>query len=769
MSSLDHAAAFPVYVTVFGVLAFASIAGCLLWFRIARHRKREAETLTSRCSKLGLATAVVERAPPEISVVRPAAVPIESAAPPGKSLSLASGFPAIVALSGRDDLDPKRVLAQLVDLLPSALPSASPLACRIEMQGSVWWSSGYLTPQREFSAPLNVNSAEVGSIILGHSSEPTEADSDVEALLQSTAVVVSKMLERHSDQIQLAQLRAELRQQKMTLTQMQRFIKAGSWEYRCKDASFHWSDEVRRMVGMDAAGKLRNEAEKTVTNELVAAVEDAVQTRKPLSVEFNYALRNGETRWLHASGDVEVGNGEVARIVGVIRDVSEEKATLHRLAQNANHDFLTELPNRRYLQARLEAALVERSAMGGLLILDIDRFKDLNDTSGHDVGDMLLHDFSRHLYESATGAFVARLGGDEFAVLFTDMDAMTTEYRARALLAALKRPVVVFGGAIPIRVSAGLAIFPTDARHSSELMKSADLALYEAKKRGRDVMVRYAPEFRAAIDRRKAVCAEVRQALPERQFVPFYQPKISLEDGRVAGFEALLRWNHPSGIRSPGQILPALADPVLSRALCEAMLERILLDVASWQAKNIPFGCVAFNASSSEFGEFDLASNLLRRLKSMGIATSSIGVEVTETVFLNGAADSIRATLGKLQDAGVEIALDDFGTGFASLSHLQDFPVDTIKIDQSFIRGLATDDGSKSITSAVLGLGQSLGKTVVAEGVETEVQAQILRASGCDQVQGYLFARPMPTGEVPAFLENWRGLDAIAALEQKAA
>jgi diguanylate cyclase (GGDEF)-like protein len=547
---------------------------------------------------------------------------------------------------------------------------------------------------------------------------------------------------------------------------MQRIARAGSWVYRRKDNSFEWSNEVRQMAGMGAEGKPPNEVERVIATQLAAAVSDTLSARKPLALEFSYALANNETRWLHASGDIEIENGETTRILGVLRDVSEEKAALYRLAHNANHDFLTNLPNRRYLQARLEAALVERNAMGGLLILDIDRFKDLNDSSGHDIGDMVLRDFSRRLYETANGAFVARLGGDEFAVLFEGMDAANTEYQARALLSSLSVPIVAFGRSISIHVSAGLAFFPSDGRQSSALMKSADLALYEAKKRGRNLMVKYAPAFREEIDRYKAVCTEVREALPEKRFMPFYQPKINLIDGSVAGFEALLRWNHPSGIKTPGAMLPALADPSLSRLLCEAMLEKILVDVAGWQGRGLPFGCVAFNASSSEFGEFDLAENLLRRLRAIGVSTSRIGVEVTESVFLNGAAESIRATLAKLHDAGVEVALDDFGTGFASLTHLQQFPVNTIKIDQSFIRGLATDAGSKGITSAVLRLGQSLGKTVVAEGVETAVQAQILKDSGCDQVQGFLYARPMPASEVPGFLTSWQGLDSLASPEQ---
>jgi EAL domain-containing protein (putative c-di-GMP-specific phosphodiesterase class I) len=251
--------------------------------------------------------------------------------------------------------------------------------------------------------------------------------------------------------------------------------------------------------------------------------------------------------------------------------------------------------------------------------------------------------------------------------------------------------------------------------------------------------------------------------------VPFYQPKIALNSGEIAGFEALMRWDHPSGIRTPGMFAAALQDPELSRAMCALMLDRIIADMARWQAKEIPFGRIAFNASSSEFNGFDLASHLTWRLKAIGVAPSRLGVEVTEAVILDGEADAIIATLNKLRKVGIEIALDDFGTGFASLTHLQDFPVDVIKIDQSFVRRLATDAGSRAITSAVLSLGRSLGKTVVAEGVETAEQALLLKAASCDQVQGFYFGRPMPGDDVPKFIANWRGAEQISALERNAA
>lgn len=675
---------------------------------------------------------------------------------------------AIVALCGRTDLDTQRRLSQLAEFLPSVIGQDDSWSCRIGLMDTAFWSPGYVNPTVEFEAPLRAAGSQVGSITLGATGEsaPDQLEPTAQALLDAAAMLASQMLERQADRKQVEKLRGQLADRQLNSTQTARLAKIGAWNYDGRSGLFEWSDETRLITGIDS-DRAGRERERVIAKELLPVLEACLAARKPLDHEFTFAVPNGETRSLHAVGDVE-GEGQ-ARIVGLVRDVTDDRGALNRLRHIANHDVLTELPNRRYFQEKIEGALRQRGAKGALLIIDIDRFKDLNDTSGHDVGDMLLRDFGRRLQEAAEGAFVARLGGDEFAVLMPVGDRMQAEHLARTLIAATSGPLVVFGRSATVQVSAGLSMYPADGRSAPDLLKSADLALYEAKARGRNGLVVYSPEIREENENRMRVRAEVRDTLPEKQFVPYYQPKIRLDTGEIAGFEALLRWDHPSGVRSPGSILPALEDPELSRALCAAMLDRIFADMARWNTKALPFGRIAFNASSSEFSGFDLAGHLTWRLKAIGLEPSSLGVEVTEAVFLDGAAESIGATLAKLRASGIEIALDDFGTGFASLTHLQDFPVDVIKIDQSFIRSLVTDADSRAITTAVLSLGHSLGKTVVAEGVETAEQAQLLKAARCDQVQGFYFARPMPADHVPKFITNWHAAEQVGALEKTAA
>jgi diguanylate cyclase (GGDEF)-like protein len=680
------------------------------------------------------------------------------------------GLLAIAALCGRNDLDVEKTLAQLAEALPRALPSSARWSCRIELVESVYWSPGYVHPAVEFEAPLQVAGRRVGTIKVGAtgSSETPALDGARRALLDACAALASRMLEQRADRFRVGKLHDELRELNVTIRQTAELVKIGAWELDVKTGLFSWSEAVKRIIGIDSS-RAGRERERLIAKELHGVAQKTLGARRALDYEFSFEMPNGDARRLHAIGEVEKAGTIPARIVGIIRDVTEDKEAVRQLTHIANHDALTGLPNRRFFQERFENTLIERGARGSLLIIDIDRFKDLNDTGGHDIGDMMLRDFGRRLQESAGGAFVARLGGDEFAVLLPIAERLEAEHLARTLIAELSGPLVVFGRSATVQVSAGLTVFPADGRSATDLMKSADLALYEAKARGRNMLVSYRPELRQASEERGRICAEVRVALPEKQFVPFYQPKIRLDTGAIAGFEALARWHHPDGIRSPGAFAPALQDPELSRALTATMLDRIFADMARWQARELPFGRVAFNASSSEFIGFDLAAHLKWRLRSIGIDPASLGVEVTEAVFLDGAAESIAATLTELRRAGIEIALDDFGTGFASLTHLRDFPVDIIKIDQSFVRRLDSDAGSRAITDAVLSLGRNLGKTVVAEGVESAEQAQLLKAARCDQVQGFYFGRPMPADHVPKFISTWQGTEQIRALERIAA
>ena len=268
--------------------------------------------------------------------------------------------------------------------------------------------------------------------------------------------------------------------------------------------------------------------------------------------------------------------------------------------------------------------------------------------------------------------------------------------------------------------------------------------------------MRFSPELREHTLRKVTVRAEVKSGLADGQFVPFYQPKIDLRQRSIAGFEVLGRWNSPKGLRGPGDFMAALDDPALAREYFTRQLDKVLADVTEWRADGLEVGRMALNTSSSDYVSFDLASHVLQRLEDSHLPAAVLGLEITETVILSDMR-GIERTISRLRNAGIEIALDDFGTGYASLTHLRGLPIDVVKIDRSFIDRVVEDSGDRAIVAGIVSIGRALGLKIVAEGIETAEQADVLREDACDEGQGYFYGRPMPASDVPGFVRSWRG------------
>jgi diguanylate cyclase (GGDEF)-like protein/PAS domain S-box-containing protein len=469
------------------------------------------------------------------------------------------------------------------------------------------------------------------------------------------------------------------------------------------------------------------------------------------------AMADSVRWWDIVATPLRDGAREVSRVVIVSRDITHQKQSEERVRWIANHDSLTGLPNRLLFQERLDHMVHpdEGESHFALLLLDIDEFKRVNDTLGHDAGDALLCAFAERLKEAGRkDDLVARLGGDEFAVILNGVGSEEEVTSAvEAAMRALRRPWVHAGMVLDCDASIGASIFPKDGHSRAELMKHADIALYVAKAAGRGNLKLFHARMRAEMQNRISMLALARDAIDKDWILPFYQPKVDLRTGEIAGFEALLRWRHPGkGVQSPDTIAAAFEDLTIAAGLSDRMIDKVIEDVRRWRGEGLDFRHVAINAAAAEFRSGDFAERLLERLANAGVPPSCLQLEVTETVFLGRGADCVERTLKLLSQAGITIALDDFGTGYASLSHLKQFPVDLLKIDRSFVHELGQHPDAAAIIRAVINLGHSLEIEIVAEGIETAAQEARLVAQGCDYGQGYLYSRAVPAAQVPAIL-----------------
>lgn len=498
------------------------------------------------------------------------------------------------------------------------------------------------------------------------------------------------------------------------------------------------------------------------TSVRTAAAAALAQAQNGGAAHFTVAQQDGvERRWwdvLLAPIKAERGGG----ILSIARDISHQKTAEERVRWAANHDALTRLPNRALFQFTLDRQLAEAEATRtglAVLMLDLDNFKRTNDALGHDAGDALLVEFAQRLRRAVRGdELVARLGGDEFALLLRNVDgADAIEQVVDAIGRELELPFEYDGKLLDIRTSIGASLYPIHGSSRAELLKHADIALYGAKAAGRGVLRVFAPAMRAEAQNRMSMLSLAKDALAQDRILPFYQPKFDLRTGRLAGFEALLRWHHPSfGIQLPGTVEAAFQDVTLAAAISERMLDAVIRDLRRWRDEGVAFNHVAVNAAAAEFRNGDFAERLLERLRRAGLPPSCLQLEVTETVFLGRGAEHVADSLRRLAAAGIIIALDDFGTGYASLSHLNQFPVHVLKIDGSFVRNLGKSAHDTAIVRAVINLGRSLGSSVVGEGVETQAQLDQLRRLRCHYGQGYLFGKAGPADAVPDLIREWR-------------
>jgi diguanylate cyclase (GGDEF)-like protein/PAS domain S-box-containing protein len=528
------------------------------------------------------------------------------------------------------------------------------------------------------------------------------------------------------------------------------------------DEGSDWLYEINRTFQIynpsqrfcDACGLTRKALEGLSLIELLAEAPEAGDLRELL--EEGRAFRNvvvpirvgGVERWWSMNGRPVVREGETIGWRGFIADISAAKRAEAKVAFMAHYDVLTQLPNRTLFSATLARAFHRNAGTGviGLLYVDLDHFKAINDGHGHAIGDRVLVEISRRLEEAVRPRdMIARLGGDEFVILMSDLDAPEDGLAvAERVLAQIGSSIEIDGQIMPIGVSIGAAFAPEDGRTGEELLRAADLAMYDAKSRGRRGISVFDAEMQIQMQERRTLELDLRAAIVRGELELHYQPLLDINTGVTAGYEALLRWNHATrGLVSPDAFIPIAEETGVIVEIGEWVIRTALAEAATWPEELT----VAVNMSPAQMKDGNLLAVVVSALAASGVTPGRLELEITENLLMQE-SEEVLATLHKLRGLGVKIALDDFGTGYSSLNYLRSFPFDKIKIDRCFVSELAEREDCQAIVRSVIALANELKMTTTAEGVEVSEQLDALRRDGCTQAQGFLYSRAVPAREL---------------------
>ena len=489
-------------------------------------------------------------------------------------------------------------------------------------------------------------------------------------------------------------------------------------------------------------------------------VELVLQQDKPMGLVAGTILirRDGSKVAIEdSSSPIHDLNGKIAGAVIVFHDITAAEAMATKMAHLAQHDFLTGLPNRVLLNDRIAQAIFRAERRGttlAVLFLDLDNFKHINDSLGHAVGDQLLQSVAKRLTSCVRSSdTVSRQGGDEFVILVSeDKYVEDAALIADKILAALESPHSIDGNMLHVTPSIGISVYPADARDSGALIKNADTAMYRAKEKGRNNYQFFTSDMNVRAVERQTIETHLRHALERQEFVLHYQPKVNLTTGMITGAEALLRWMHPQwGMVLPDRFVPIAEESGLIVPIGRWVLREACAQAKRWEDAGLKPGSIAVNISALEFRHKDFVEGVHAILNETGLAPRCLQLEITESVLMRD-AESSTAILQQLKDMGVQLAVDDFGTGYSSLSYLHQFPIDVLKIDQSFVQDIASIQGNGIIVSAVIAMGTSLKQRVVAEGVEEQAQLAFLKERNCEEGQGYFFSLPLIAEQYAALL-----------------
>jgi diguanylate cyclase (GGDEF)-like protein/PAS domain S-box-containing protein len=562
------------------------------------------------------------------------------------------------------------------------------------------------------------------------------------------------------DALEAAERRCEvLARAEQRYVEAQRISGVGSYDFEIATNTNIWSDQLYRIYGREpqsfnASYEVFLSMLHPDDREHVMAVhQHALETNSSYEMEERVVWPDGQVRTLASWGEVIADDdGKPLRMVGICWDITERRAIEEQLAHEALHDALTGLPNRNLLEDRLTMAiraLARREQPLGVLLVDVDRFKVVNDSLGHEAGDGVIVELGQRIAGAIRpGDTVARFGGDTFVVLCEELTSAGEALGiAQRVQEATGQPIDVAGNELVLSVSTGIALADDPDVLPGSLLRDADSAMHVAKRSGRARSVVFVDEMRDQALGRLETETQLRKAIAQGELRVHYQPILGLGSRTVVGLEALVRWEHPTrGLVPPSEFVPIAEETGLVVPLGEWVLEQACRQLRAWDAV-MPGLTVSVNLSGVQITQPDIVSRIAAVLDTTGVDAHRIALEITESVLMRDAEDTL-SVLRALKDLGVKLHVDDFGTGYSSLSYLKRFPVDALKVDRSFVDGLGDDPDDIAIVGAIVGLAHSLGMETIAEGVESEAQLAVLERLGCEAAQGYLFSRPLVADDV---------------------
>jgi diguanylate cyclase (GGDEF)-like protein len=562
---------------------------------------------------------------------------------------------------------------------------------------------------------------------------------------------------------------SNLKKNEKRLSHAQRLASIGSWEWDIHTNKMWFSDEVRQLFHFDPPGfdssfqAFINLVHPDDRKLVMDSTNQAVTSHSPYSIDHQLLLGNDTSYFVHTEASVISDKcGKPIRLEGSIQDISERKAAENQIHRLAFIDTLTGLPNRLLFQdhlKRIHANPQHISNRYAILFIDIDGFKSINDTLGHPAGDCLLQQLALRLKDSvrsgdfAAAGSVARLGGDEFVVVIEQLknsdDAAAV---AQRIIGNIRQPVQLEAAEVVVTASIGISIFPDDGPDPDTLIKHADIAMYSAKENGKNTFQYFGQAMHETATFKLDLEKELRMAIAKGEFSMHYQPQVDLHTQCIVGLEALIRWNNPKlGSVAPGVFIPIAEKNNLICEIDRWVISEACRQISVWHATGVSSVQVAINLSGRSLVHDDLAPFVRQEIENYGIAPQLLQIEITEGVMMLD-AEAATVTLNELKKAGISLAIDDFGTGYSSLQYLQSMPVDTLKIDRSFVSAITDISERVPLISAIIALAESLELNIIAEGIENEVQRDFLTVHGCQVGQGYLFSRPVPAEGIPALL-----------------